>query len=507
MRARSLVTSCLYPLALLGMVALGLVMPATAALPSSRAALAPATAALGFSTYLGGSDYEQVLATATDSAGNVYVAGDTYSANFPATASAFQTRYAGGVDAFVAKLDPSGTQLLYATFLGGTDYEEATAIAVDTAGSAYVTGWTSSNDFPVTAGAFQRTAKWQDAFVTKLSADGSSLVYSTRLGGADSKFSSGGSDDYGQAIAVDAAGHAFVSGDTTTKKFPVTTGAFQTTFKGLYDVFVTKLDPTGSSLLYSTYVGGSSFDYGLGMAIDPAGDAFVTGETLSSNFPTVSPFQPTLHGFSDISVSKLDPTGSRLVYSSYLGGSGVEGEVLLGASIAMNRAGEALLTGTTQSSDFPVTAGAFQPRFGGGRYDAFVAKVSASGSVLRYASYLGGGGEDEGIHVAAGSDGTASVVGYTASTNFPVVSPLQPAFGGGATDGYMASVNPKGTALIFSSYWGGRGDDQAWGVATTPSGGVAVAGYTDSPDFTTTPGVVQPSFGGLDDGFVTTISR
>jgi hypothetical protein len=243
------------------------------------------------------------------------------------------------------------------------------------------------------------------------------------------------------------------------------------------------------------------------MAIDTAGDAFVTGETWSTNFPTVSPFQPTLNGFSDISVSKLDPTGSSLVYSSYLGGSGVEGEVLLGASMAVNGAGEALLTGTTQSSDFPVTVGAFQPSFGGGRYDAFVAKVSASGSALRYSSYLGGAGEDEGIHIVAGPGGSAWVVGYTASTNFPVASPLQPAYGGGATDGYVATVNPKGTALTFSSYWGGRGDDQAWGVATTPSGGVAVGGYTDSTNFTTTPGVVQPLFGGVDDCFVTTISR
>jgi len=463
----------------------------------------PGGAAARFSTYLGGTSYEEELATTTDSAGDVYVVGDTYSADFPATSGAFQTTYAGGVDAFVAKLDPTGTRLLYATYLGGRDYEEAYAIAVDASGAAYVTGWTSSDDFPTTPGAFQRRARWQDAFVTKLSPDGSTLMYSTRLGGANSRFTSGGSDDYAEGIAVDAAGDAFVGGDTTTRRFPVTAGAFQTWFHGGYDVFVTELDPTGSSLKYSTYIGGNGFDYGLGLAVDGSGDAFMTEETWSKDFPTANPFQPNLRGFSDVFVAKVDPTGSSLVYSSFLGGSGTEGEVL-GGTIAVDSAGEALMSGTTRSSDFPVTPGVFQPVFGGGGYDGFVAKVTASGSNLVYASYLCGSAEDEGIHLALGPGGTAWVVGYTASRNFPLASPIQPSYGGGVSDGYVSLVNATGTALSFSTYLGGNGEDEAWGAAPLP-GGVAVGGYTDSADFPVTAGAVQPFLAGEEDGFATSI--
>jgi hypothetical protein len=335
--------------------------------------LNPTGTGLVYSTYLGGNASDQGLGIAVDTAGNAYVAGATSSINFPTTAGAFQPTGGGFADAFVTKLNPTGTGLVYSTFLGGnTNNDFGSGIAVDTAGNAYVTGFARSSNFPTTAGAFQPTfgGGFVDAFVTKLDATGSALLYSTYLGGS--------SNDVGQGIAVDGAGSAYVTGETSSTNFPTTPGAAQTIHAGGFgpDAFVTKLDATGSTLLYSTYLGGSSNDVGRGIAVDGAGSAYVTGNTFSTDFPTTSvATQTTNAGGFDVFVTKLDATGSALLYSTYLGGSGgIFGGADIGNGIAVDSAGSVYVTGSTDSTNFPTTSGAAQTTHAGFN-DAFVAKI------------------------------------------------------------------------------------------------------------------------------------
>src|SRR5438876_73683 len=358
---------------------------------------------LSYSTYLGGSGEDRDPAIAVDAAGNAYVTGHTESRNFPTTTGAFQTGFGGGAmssgqgDAFVTKLNPAGSALVYSTYLGGSGPDDGKGIAVDAAGNAVrasghtagagvavdaagdacMTGYTSSTTSPTTAGAFQPSyggaSGSSNAFVTKLNPTGSALVYSTYLGG------SGGGGDYGQGIAVDVAGNAYVTGITSSSDFPTTAGAFQTTFGGgLYDIFVTKLEPTGSALVYSTYLGGSALDKGYGIAVDTSGNSYVTGLTYSTDFPTTpGAIQTTyseggLYSGGDAFVTKLNAAGSALVYSTYLGGRGTD----MGRAIALQYP-NVYVTGHTESYDFPTTTGAFQTMHDAvSGTDVFVAKIA-----------------------------------------------------------------------------------------------------------------------------------
>jgi hypothetical protein len=333
------------------------------------AKLNAAGSALVYSTYLGSSGNDQGLGIAVDGSGNAYVTGYTLSSNFPTTAGAFQTTYGSGQDAFVTKLNASGSALVYSTYLGGSGADQGNGIAVDGSGNAYVTGSTNSTGFPTTAGAFQTTyGGGADAFVTKLNAAGSALVYSTYLGG------SGG--DAGNGIAVDGSGNAYVTGSTTAKDFPTTPGAFQTTKGGIGNAFVTKLNAAGTALAYSTYLGGNVGDRGTGIAVDGSGDAYVTGWTYSSNFPTTAgAFQTSLggSGVQNAFVTKLNGSGSALVYSTYLGGSGND----VGNGITVDGSGNAYVIGYANSTNFPTTPGAFQTT-PGAQQNAFVTKFEFS---------------------------------------------------------------------------------------------------------------------------------
>jgi hypothetical protein len=345
--------------------------------------------ALVYSTYLGGNTGDEGFGIAVDASGNAYVTGQTNSRNFPTTPGAFQATYAGSGDtkAFVTKLNPAGTALVYSTYLGGSGAagsgDSGAGIAVDAAGNAYIAGSTYSSDFPTTPGTFQASNRgFPNAFVTELNAAGTALVYSTYLGGSRS--------DFGTAIAVDTASNVYVTGFTQSSDFPTTPGAFQTTLGGGGDLngdtnaFVTKLNATGTALVYSTYLGGSvsnpfyNGDLGLGIAVDGSGDAYVTGSTRSSNFPTTpGAFQTQLGGLDgNAFVTKLNATGTALVYSTYLGGSGGAGFGDVGTGIAVDAAGNAYVTGSTGSANFPTTPGAFQATLGGGTTDAFVAKFA-----------------------------------------------------------------------------------------------------------------------------------
>src|SRR5579883_1594953 len=431
---------------------------------------------LVYMTYLGGGQIDAATSLSVDAAGNAYVSGLTTSPDFPVTPGAFQIKYGGSRggacwqpgDGFVAKLNATGSQLVYSTFLGGKQDDIASAVAVDSAGNAYVTGYTISTDFPTTAGAYQtsfagaggQTAKpncngmslanpqpWfvsGDAFVSKLNATGSQLVFSTYLGGA--------LDDFGLAIALDSAQNVYVGGFTLSQNFPTTAGAIRTKFGGseiqnmfftMGDGFITKLNKSGASLLFSTYLGGSGDDAVTALAAAPDGSVWATGATSSTDFPITSPaIQSTYAGYTtlpflveqlvgDAFATHLSSDGTKLLYSTYLGGSAND----MGISIAVDAAGLVYVAGFTDSFNFPLTANAVQRRFGGD------------------------GGQAHFFQ-----------------------------FG----DGFIALIDPVASKLVYSSFFGGSQDDQIWGIALDGSGGVWATGNTLSKDLPVTPGAFQP---------------
>ncbi|MBI3000509.1 MAG: SBBP repeat-containing protein [Deltaproteobacteria bacterium] len=460
---------------------------------------------LSYSTYLGGSGLDRGFAIAADATGNAYVTGMTNSTDFP-TANPFQATFQGTTgplnatgDAFVTKLSPNGS-VIYSTYLGGSGVDDGDGIAVDASGNAYVTGGTNSTNYPTTVGAFQPAKSGgSDVFVTKLNSAGNDLIYSTYLGG------SGG--DIGSDIAVDCSGNTYVTGLTDSTNFPVTAGAVQTTFGGGVDsdAFVTKISPAGDALVYSTYLGGSGYDRGFGIAADCSGNAYVTGFATSTNFPTtVGAFQTTYGGVVvDAFVTKLNPAGSALVYSTYLGGSGGEN----GIGIAVDAAGNAYIAGQTSSTDFP-TANPLQATYGG-TGDGFVAKLDATGSALIYSTYLGGSGDDGTFSIAVDPSGNAYVTGNTKSTNFPLTNPIQDTFGGSGNvwgDAFVTKLNSAGNDLIYSTYLGGSDNDVAHGIALDSSGNAYVTGISRSTNFPVANALYDSYRGGIDDAFVAKIT-
>jgi hypothetical protein len=437
---------------------------------------------LVYSTRLGGTDGDAGYAIALGAAGDAYVTGETSSTDFP-KANPFQRALRGATDVFVAKLSADGSHLLYSTYLGGSDADVGYGIAVDLAGSAYITGDTRSVDFPLAAPWQSKLGGAADVFVAKLSIDGSRLLYSTYFGG------SGG--ERGLGIAVDTAGNAYVTGYTNSTDLPVA-NAFQGTFAGgNADAFVLKLNPAGSAPIFATYLGGGNDrpDIGTAITADAAGHAYVTGFTNSVEFPTVHPLQP-FRGPTDAFVTKFNPGGSALIYSTHLGGT-ADDEAM---GIAVDAAGSVYVTGHTESVNFPTTAGAFRTGCvavpvnipignicSGG--DAFVSKLSPDGSALVYSSYLSGSGFEVGRSIAVDAAGSAHVTGLTNSLDFPTTNPVQDTFGGGVYDAFMVKVNPGGSALTYSTYLGGGGEDGGYGIAVDAAGDAWVAGYTTSSDF------------------------
>jgi hypothetical protein len=392
-----------------------------------------------------------------------------------------------------------GSALLYSTYLGGTCEDRAYDIAVDSTGNVYVTGQIASVDFPTTPGAYDpdnnddppgcEINDWTgEVFVTKLSPDGGTLLYSTYLGG--------NSEDSGNGIAVDADGNAYLAGKTYSTNFPTSPGAWDSTLSGGRDAFVAKLSPAGDALAYSTYLGGNSWEYGLDVAIDDLGHAYVTGFTHGSFPTTPEAFQPSPGGSIDPFVAKLALDGSALIYSTYLGGSSTDG----GHSLTVDAQGNVYLTGDTHSVDFP-TANALQPSKAGGDADAFVAKLNAAGSDLIYSTYLGGGagsGGEAGQGIAIDGAGNAYVTGATDAADFPTADPLQPAYGGGSLDGFLAKLNPDGSELLFSTYFGGSGLDRPLGIGIDRANHVYMAGYTSSTDLPTVDPLQATNAGGYD---------
>ena len=381
--------------------------------------------------------------------------------------------------------------IVYASFLGGTSEDEAFAIAVDSTGAAYLTGQTNSADFPQ---AVNGPPVSFDAFVAKISADGSSLVYSTYVGGHG--------DDSGNAIAVDSNGNVFVAGGTKSPDFPVNVN--QTTFGGTLDAFVLRLDSAGA-LSFSTFLGGSDRDVANGIALDSTG-VYVVGATTSLDFPLQAAFQKMIlsGGTSAGFVTKLGLTGTTVLYSTYLGGSTGD----LASAVAVDSSNQAYVTGETFNANFPVTNGAFQIMCGcAGTPDAFVtvfrADGSGSGNGLVYSTFLGGSLKDEGLGIAVhGSN--AIVTGDTQSNDFPTHGAIQAALSG-TQDAFVAELNASGSALVYSTYLGGTQNDTGTGVAVDPNGNAFVTGSTSSTNFPNV-NATQTTFGGARDAFVTEIN-
>ncbi len=400
--------------------------------------------------------------------------------------------YSGAADVFVSKLNAAGA-LVYSTYLGGAANDYGSAIVVDSAGNAYVTGSTNSVGFP-TVNALQPTnAGGFDAFVSKISPTGSALVYSTYLGGSGI--------DQGYGIAVDSAGNAYVTGITNSTDFP-TENPLQPANAGGYDAFVFKISPTGSALVFSTYLGGGGLDEGTGIAVDNAGNAYIIGSTSSTNFPTMNALQPANGGPNAAFVTKLNSGGTALVYSTYLGGSGYDS----GGGIAVDGAGNTYVAGQTSSADFP-TKNPLQPAYAGSG-DAFVTKLNSGGTALVYSTYLGGSGNDYSRSITVDNSGNAYVTGLTCSTDFPTKNPVQAKYRGGTGqncgDAFVSELNPAGSALFYSTYLGGRGIDQGSAIAADSAGNAYVTGYTDSTSFPTR-NPLQAAYGGNYDAFVAKI--
>ena len=431
---------------------------------------------LTYSTYIGGVGDDSGLAIAVDGAGNVYIAGTTISQDFPVTATALQKQFGGGAraipvmmgDCFVAKLNPAGNALLYATYLGGNQPDACRGIAADASGNAYVTGLTGSTNFPVTEGAFRQTYRggagqeWvqsADAFVAKINPAGTALVYSTYFGGAG--------DDWGLGIAVDSSGSAYVTGFTTSSSLPVTPGAFQTAYRGsggqpnalTGDAFVLKMNPQGTGATYSTYLGGGLDDIGLAIAVDSNGNTYVAGSTLSPNFPLSQQAFQMIYGGAggedntaagDAFVVKLNPAGNGLLYSTFLGGRQDD----RATAIAIDAAGNAYVTGHTLSPNFPTLGEGRQSSnrgTGTGSFvrtgDAFLTQLNSSGQALIYSTYLGGTSDEFGAGVAVDRAGNIWVAGNTASGDFPATAGTpQRSYGGGTAAG--AGVFPFGDAFL-----------------------------------------------------------
>ena len=413
--------------------------------------------------------------------------------------------------------------LAYSTYFGGTNADFVVAVTADASGDAYVTGLTISEDFPLTAGAFQAvnyatpSNAVSTAFISKFNASGTALLYSTYLGGVAIANTLHEQGDYGKAIAVDAAGNAYVTGYTYSSDFPITSGAFQkgnqAATVGLATGFVTKLNPSGTALVYSTYLGGSLLDELTSLAIDSSGDAYISGISFSSDFPTTSGVLQTANqsaasnGFNAV-ISKLNPTGSALLYSTYLGGGSSDGSTLGGIywtnPIVVDKNGNAYVAGFTASGNFPVSANAYQ-KTNHGSFNITVSKLNPTATQLLYSTYLGGSTSSVIEGLAVDGAGNAYVAGYTSDTDFPVTTGAFQTVNHADTNtttsaesnqnGFLAKINATGTALVYSTYLGGTtgpwGGDQIYDLAIDGSGDAYVAGSAMSDDFPVTANAFQ----------------
>ncbi len=452
-----------------------------------------------YSTFFGGSTIDQGLAIVVDSSSNAYITGYVDSASFPGSSgSALQSSIGGGVDAFVSKINAAGTAVLYSTYLGGTGDEYAMGLAVDASGNAYVAGQTSSSAFPGVSG----------SSIQPSNAGGVYDAFLTKINAAGSAitystFLGGSAEDTSTEVAVDGSGNAYLTGSTTSTSFPgVSGGSLQSSNGGGYDAFLTKINAAGTAITYATFLGGSGDDLSSDIVIDGSGNAIVGGVTASSSFPGVtgsSLQSANAGGTYDAFLTKINSSGSAITWSTFLGASGLD----YLSAVALDSSGNVLAAGNTDSTSFPgVTGGSLQSSNNGGN-DAFLTKINSTATAITWSTFLGGNGGD---FVALGGLGLDSsnnvyVGGATLSTTFNGVtgSSMQPSHAGGTTDAFLAKLNAAGSSITWATFLGGTGDDNIYALAVDAPGNVYATGVTSSTSF---PGVtgssLQSSYGGGD---------
>jgi hypothetical protein len=461
---------------------------------------------LSYSTFLGGKSEDQANDIAVDKLGCIYITGRTKSTKLYEEVDGAYKSYIGKKsfqgDAYVAKLAPDGKSLMYFTYLGGKGDDSAFGIAVDDAGAVYLTGLTASVDFPTTPNAFQADMKGSkdeftsvypyEAFVAKLAPSGAELVYATYLGGS--------LEDQGIDIVVDSLGSAYVTGATSSIDFP--TKLPLSAFSGAKDAFVSKLDPSGSALVFSTYIGGSAFDSAEGIDLTPDGQVVLGGLTDSWDFPTKNAWQAQNFGAFDAFLCMLSPDGANLLYATYIGGTADDYIFRLD----VDPLGKIHIAGQTLSVDFPVI-NAIQPTYGGGGSDAFVAQTSPAASDFEYITFWGGRRYDAAWDIMANQNGETYVVGATTSSDFPTLGTIHKKIGD-SDDAFVTKFSQDGLSAQFSTFWGGSGIDVAYGCDLAPSGNVTITGPTSAKSkFHTTLDSLQSKYGGsLSDAFITQFS-
>lgn len=447
---------------------------------------------LAYGTYIGGTGDDECYGLAVDGSGNMYLCGSTTGA-FP-VASGYDLTFGGGTDAYVMKINPNTTGTagrVFATYLGGSNFDEANGIVLDAAGYIYICGDTLSANFPKTYQPVVGSAL--DAFVAQFNPNGNNLLYSVKLGGSG--------NDFGAAVAVDSIGRAYITGQTQSTNFPLS-NAYKTTNAGAGDAYVTRINSSGTALGYSTFLGGTGTDQGIAIAADADGRAYVCGSTTSTNFPVISGSFQTKYGGggADAFVVKFNTMGSDLIYSTYLGG-GISSYTALDVAtgIAFDTTGNAYVAGYTSSTNFPIR-NAFQSTYAGGDSDAFVTKIRADGTDILYSTFFGGSSSDAAYGLAVDAQHTMCITGETTSTNLPLANALETELNGGI-DAFAAKLSAGGTNLIFSTYLGGTGADVGYAIAIDPKRRVYVAGTSQGVGLPVSTTPFQSSLGGGRDAF------
>ena len=438
---------------------------------------------LSYATFLGGGGVDDCDGVGINRRGDLVLGCHSDSPDLPTGDSGHYT-IKGDLDAFVIKLSVDGRRVQYLTQIGGSKWEAVMDVAVDDRGYAHVVGTTFSPNLPASTTAMGRSygGGEGDAFVARLSPAGE-ILWLTYLGGS--------SLDDGRRIAVDSDGNAYVAGRTASYDFPTTPKAFRASPRET-DAFVTKLDSAGR-IVYSTFVGGSQQDIAWGLAVDRSGQAHIVGDTKSRDFPLQSPLKTEMGGDGDCFVAILDASGAKLLFSTFWGGSAWDS----GSGIALGSNGRIYITGWVHSEDFPVTAGALQPKYGG-NHDAFVSSFKPLGRGLNYSTYVGGDRDDSGTQVVAGATGSVWVIGGTESANFPTASPHQASLRG-TKDGFVTLLNAAGTSAIYSTYLGGGTREVFEDAESTRGNGLVLSGTTTSKDFPTVAPFRSTSAGGMYD--------
>lgn len=456
---------------------------------------------LKYSSYSGGSSLDRARSMIVDPSGYMYITGYTASNGFPSTTGAYDTSFNGGSngDVFIMKVNISGDRLIYSTYLGGNGNDYGYSIVVDTSGNAFVGGQTYSTNFPTQSAYDSVYGQTGDGFITKLSSAGNNLVYSTYLGGFY--------EDSINDIKVDPYGNVYATGYSEfvnngwpeQYKYPTTTNAYDRTYHGGDDVVVTKLSSNGQSLLFSTLIGHSSDDRGSSIDIDSSGNSYVTGTTLSSSFPTISGSYDTSYGGnSDCFVLRVASNGRSLGYSTFLGGSGPDEPY----SLILDDSNNAMVSGSTSSSNFPTTANAYDTGYNSGT-DGFISVISSSGTNLINSTFLGGTGEDVIRSMALNSSGTLLVTGHTFSSNFPTTTDAYSTSKDTGSDVFVTKIDIGGTGLVYSSFIGGSNNDEGHGIQEDPLGFIYLAGQTDSNDYPTSFTAFDRTHNSNDDVFFT----